>query len=118
MRTGSHSADVAIAGGGIAGIAAAIEALDRGRRVVIFDRDLEENFGGQARDAFGGLWFAGTPLQRRRGIRDGVELGYADWLSFGELGPEEAPGVRFGELFVDGRDGGRGFGEKHDLRRA
>ncbi|MEX0733820.1 MAG: FAD-binding dehydrogenase [Steroidobacteraceae bacterium] len=83
-----HSADVAIAGAGIAGIVTAIEALSRGRRVALVDRDLEENLGGQAKDAFGGLWFAGTPLQRRRGIQDGVELGLADWLAFGELGPE------------------------------
>ena len=83
-----HSADVAIAGAGIAGIAAALEALSRGRRVLLLDRDLEENFGGLAKDAFGGLWFAGTPLQRRRGIRDDAALGLADWLAFGELGPE------------------------------
>jgi uncharacterized protein len=90
MRTGSHSADVVIAGAGIAGIAAAIEALERGRRVILVDRDVEESIGGQARDAFGGLWFAGTPLQRRRGIRDSVELGFADWLAFGELLPAHA----------------------------
>ena len=85
-----HSADVAIAGAGIAGIAAAIEALDRGRRVILVDRDLEENLGGLAKEAFGGFWFAGTPLQRRRGIADCAELAYADWLAFGELGPEHA----------------------------
>jgi predicted oxidoreductase len=84
------SADVAIAGAGIAGIAAAIEALERGRRVILVDRDLEENFGGLARESFGGIWFAGTPLQRRRGIKDGPELGYADWLAFGELEPRHA----------------------------
>ncbi|HEX9707914.1 MAG TPA: FAD-binding dehydrogenase [Steroidobacteraceae bacterium] len=83
-----HSTDVAIAGAGIAGIAAAIEALSRGRRVLLLDRDLEENLGGQAKDAFGGLWFAGTPVQRRRGIADSAALGLADWQSFGELGPE------------------------------
>ncbi len=90
MRTGRHSVDVVIAGAGIAGIAAALEALGRGRRVLLLDRDLEENLGGQAKDAFGGLWFAGTPLQRRRGIRDGVELAWSDWLAFGELGPGDA----------------------------
>ena len=87
MRIASHSADVAIAGAGIAGIAAALEAIERGRRVILVDRDLEENLGGLARESFGGLWFAGTPLQRRRGIADSVELAYADWLAFGELGP-------------------------------
>ena len=83
MLPDRHSTDVAIAGAGIAGITAAIEALDRGRRVILLDRDVEANFGGQARDAFGGLWFAGTPLQRRRGIKDSVELGLSDWFAFG-----------------------------------
>src|SRR5688572_96480 len=90
MLTDRHAADVAIAGAGIAGIAAAIEALDHGRSVVLVDRDLEENLGGLAKEAFGGLWFAGTPLQRRRGIADSAELAYADWLSFSELRPEHA----------------------------
>src|SRR5688572_11597919 len=90
MRNPRPFADVVIAGAGIAGVAAAIEALERERRVILVDRDAEENLGGQAKDAFGGLWFAGTPLQRRRGVKDGPELGFADWLSFGELGAEDA----------------------------
>ena len=85
MIPGRYSADVAIAGAGIAGIAAAIEALSRGRRVLLVDRDDPENLGGLAREAFGGLWFAGTPLQRRCRIRDDAELGWTDWLAFGEL---------------------------------
>ena len=101
MDTHRHVADVAIAGAGIAGIAAAIEALDRGRRVLLVDRDFEENLGGLAKDSFGGLWFAGTPLQRRRGIADGVELGYADWLAFGELGPEHAWPRAWARAYVD-----------------
>jgi predicted oxidoreductase len=90
MPTDRHAADVVIAGAGIAGIAAAIEALDRNRRVLLLDRDIEENLGGLAKESFGGLWFAGTPLQRRRGIADSVELAHADWLAFGELGPDDA----------------------------
>jgi len=101
MPQGRHSTDVVIAGAGIAGVAAAIEALDRGRRVVLVDRDVEENLGGQAKEAFGGLWFAGTPLQRRRGIVDGPELGYADWLSFGELGPEHAWPRAWAQAYVE-----------------
>jgi len=85
MHAARHSADVAIAGAGLAGIAAALEALDRGRSVLLLDRDDEGNFGGLAKEAFGGLWFAGSPLQRRRGIPDSAELGWSDWQSFGEL---------------------------------
>src|SRR5687767_10357018 len=96
-----HSADVAIAGAGIAGIAAAIEALDRGRRVILVDRDLEENLGGQAKDSFGGFWFAGTPLQRRRGIADSAELAWTDWLSFGELSAEDSWPRAWARAFVE-----------------
>jgi uncharacterized protein len=85
MIDGRQSTDVAIAGAGIAGIVAAIEALSRGRRVLLLDRDTEQNLGGLARESFGGLWFAGTRLQRRSRIRDDVDLGYSDWLAFGEL---------------------------------
>jgi hypothetical protein len=101
MHTASHSADVAIAGAGITGVTAAIEALGRGRRVILIDRDVEENLGGQARDAFGGLWFAGTPLQRRRGIADSPELGFADWVSFGELRPEYAWPRAWAQAYVE-----------------
>lgn len=88
MPAARHATDVAIAGAGIAGITAALEALDRGRRVLLIDRDAEENLGGLARESFGGLWFAGTPLQKRYRIHDSVELGLQDWFSWGELGPE------------------------------
>jgi hypothetical protein len=96
-----QTADIVVAGAGIAGIAAAHEALARGRRVILVDRDVEENLGGQAKEAFGGLWFAGTPLQRRRGIADGPELGLADWLSYGELGPEHAWPRAWAQAYVE-----------------
>ncbi len=83
-----HSADVAIVGAGLAGIVTALEALSRDRRVLLLDRDVEENLGGLAREAFGGLWFAGTPMQRRYRIHDSAELGFEDWISFGELSTE------------------------------
>ncbi|MBX3703796.1 MAG: FAD-binding dehydrogenase [Steroidobacteraceae bacterium] len=89
MDSYRYSADVVIAGAGIAGIAAAIEALDRGRRVLLLDRDERDNLGGLARESMGGLWFAGSALQARHRLRDSVELGYADWLAFGELAPED-----------------------------
>jgi hypothetical protein len=88
MVPARYVTDVAIAGAGIAGIAAALEALDRGRRALLMDRDFADNLGGLARESFGGLWFAGTPLQRRYRIHDSVELGLQDWLAYGELGPE------------------------------
>ena len=77
--------EVIVIGGGIAGICAALELLDAGRRVLILERDTEENFGGLAKESFGGIFLVGTPEQRRAGIRDTPELALADWHAFGEL---------------------------------
>lgn len=75
--------DILIVGGGIAGICAAIEALSAGRRVALLDRDVPENFGGLARESFGGMFLVDTPEQRRQGFRDSPDLALADWLAFG-----------------------------------
>jgi len=96
-----YQTDVVVAGAGIAGIAAAYELLGRGRRVLLLDRDGEENLGGLARESFGGIWFAGTPLQRKYGIHDGPELGLADWLAFGELGPTDRWPRAWAEAYVE-----------------
>ncbi len=101
MPAERYQADVAIAGGGLAGMAVALEALDRGRRVLLLDRDCEANLGGLAREAFGGLWFAGTPEQRRSRIRDSTALGLRDWLAFGELGPQEHWPRAWAEHYVE-----------------
>jgi predicted oxidoreductase len=96
-----HQTDVVVVGAGIAGIVAAYELLNRGRRVLLLDRDIEENLGGLAKESFGGIWFAGTPLQRKYGIHDSTSLGLADWLSFGELGPEERWPRAWAEAYVE-----------------
>ena len=81
--------DIVIIGGGIAGICAALEALDAGRRVLMLDRDAEANFGGLAKESFGGIFLVGTPEQRRAGIHDTPQLALADWRAFGELDPAD-----------------------------
>jgi len=81
--------DVIVIGAGIAGICAALELLDRGRRVLLLDRDARENLGGLAKESFGGIWFADSPLQRRHKIRDSQELGMADWESFAQFGQQD-----------------------------
>ena len=70
-----------IAGGGLAGMVTAYESLDRGRHVLLIDKDKPENFGGLARESFGGVHMIGTPHQRRLGIRDSPELAWRDWQS-------------------------------------
>ncbi|MBI2380604.1 MAG: FAD-binding protein [Gammaproteobacteria bacterium] len=84
------SADLLIAGGGLAGIVTALEALRAGQSVILVDRDTPERFGGLARWAFGGMALVGTPLQARMKIPDTPELALRDWLRFGELEPEDA----------------------------
>ncbi|MCW8846363.1 MAG: FAD-dependent oxidoreductase, partial [Gammaproteobacteria bacterium] len=76
----SYQSDVIVVGGGLAGIVAAYELLSRDRKVLLLERDTEENFGGLAKESFGGMWFADTPLQRKNKIQDSVELGLSDWL--------------------------------------
>lgn len=75
----ANDADVIIVGGGLAGLVAATEAAGAGRRVVIVEQESEANLGGQAFWSLGGLFMVDTPEQRRLGIRDGVELAWADW---------------------------------------
>jgi len=95
-----YSADVIVIGAGIAGVSAAIELLARNRRVLLLDRDVEANLGGLAKESFGGLWFAGTPLQRRYGIQDGVQQGLADWHAFAEFGPDDHWPRAWAEAYV------------------
>jgi hypothetical protein len=95
-----YSADVIVIGAGIAGVPAAIELIERGRRVLLLDRDVEANMGALAKESFGGIWFAGTPLQKRYGIRDSADLGLHDWLAFAEFGPDDLWPRRWAEAYV------------------
>ncbi len=74
-------ADVAIVGGGLAGIVAALDLLDNGKSVILVERGKKENFGGLAKLSFGGVFMVDTPHQRRLGIRDSVNLAMSDWNS-------------------------------------
>jgi len=95
-----YRSDVIVIGAGIAGVTAAIELLARGRRVLLLDRDVEENMGALAKESFGGIWFAGTPLQKRYGIRDGAEQGLRDWHAFAEFGPDDHWPRAWAEAYV------------------
>lgn len=80
-----YKSDVVIIGGGLAGISACIELLDRGKDVLILDRDVKEEFGGLARWSFGGICMIGTPEQKRMGIKDNPDLAFRDWSSFAQF---------------------------------
>ena len=69
-----------VVGAGLAGLVAAAEVADSGRRVLLLDQEPEQNLGGQAFWSFGGLFLVDSPEQRRMGIRDSPELAWQDWL--------------------------------------
>src|SRR6201986_4735780 len=73
-------ADVIIVGAGLAGLVAACELVDRGKRVLVVEQENSANLGGQAFWSFGGLFFVDSPEQRRMGIKDSHELALQDWL--------------------------------------
>ena len=81
----NYKTDVLIIGGGLAGIVAALELVEKKISVLLLDRDTEENFGGLAPWAFGGMALVGTPLQKRSGVRDTPEIALSDWHSFAEF---------------------------------
>ena len=76
----AQDADVLVIGAGLAGLVAAAEIADAGKRVVVVDQESPGNLGGQAFWSFGGLFFVDSPEQRRMGIRDSVDLALEDWL--------------------------------------
>ena len=74
-------ADAIVVGHGLAGLVAAAELADAGRRVLLVDQESEVNLGGQAHWSFGGLLFVDSPEQRRVGIRDSTDLAHSDWMN-------------------------------------
>jgi hypothetical protein len=95
-------ADVIIVGAGLAGLVAACELAERGRRVLIVDQENAANLGGQAFWSFGGLFFVDSPEQRRLGIHDSHELALQDWLgSAGFDRPEDHWPRQWAHAYVD-----------------
>ncbi|HET8912296.1 MAG TPA: FAD-binding dehydrogenase [Ktedonobacteraceae bacterium] len=82
-------ADVIIVGAGLAGLVAAAEVIDAGKRVIILEQEPEASFGGQAFWSFGGLFFVNSPEQRRLGIKDSYELAWQDWSGTAGFDREE-----------------------------
>lgn len=96
------NADVIIVGGGLAGLVAAAELGDRGKRVLIVDQEPEAFLGGQAFWSLGGLFMIDTPEQRRMGIRDSHALASTDWMgSAGFDRDEDAWPRQWAEAYLD-----------------
>jgi choline dehydrogenase-like flavoprotein len=76
----AEDADVIVVGGGLAGLVAATEVADAGKRVIVVDQEGEQSLGGQAFWSFGGLFLVDSPEQRRLGIKDSFDLALQDWM--------------------------------------
>lgn len=98
----SADTDAIIVGAGLAGLVAASELLDAGRRVTIVEQEPAASLGGQAWWSFGGLFLVDSPEQRRMGIHDSAELARQDWLgSAGFDREEDAWPRRWAEAYLD-----------------
>jgi predicted oxidoreductase len=94
--------DVIVVGAGLAGLVAAAEAAEAGRRVLLLDQEPEQSLGGQAWWSFGGLFFVGSPEQRRLRVHDDVELAWRDWLgTAGFDRPQDAWPRKWARAYVE-----------------
>ena len=112
-------ADVIVVGGGLAGLVAASELVQAGKRVALVDQENPANLGGQAFWSFGGLFLVDSPEQRRLGVRDSLDLAWRDWMGSADWDrldgplPEDGWAIRWGRAYVE-----FAAGEKRDwLRR-
>ncbi|MEP1586564.1 MAG: FAD-binding dehydrogenase [Tateyamaria sp.] len=95
-------ADAIIVGAGLAGLTAAAELGDRGKRVIILDQEPRSFLGGQAFWSLGGLFMVDTPEQRRMGIKDSRELALNDWMGSAQFDrPEDAWPRKWAESYID-----------------
>ena len=98
----SESAEVIVVGAGLAGLVAAAELADAGRRVVLLDQEGAQSLGGQAFWSFGGLFLVDSPEQRRMRVCDSRELAWQDWLgTAGFDRDEDAWPRRWAEAYVE-----------------
>ncbi|WP_282053132.1 FAD-binding dehydrogenase [Phaeobacter inhibens] len=97
-----NSADVIIVGAGLAGLVAAAELGDRGKRVILLDQEPAHFLGGQAHWSLGGLFMIDTPEQRRMGIRDSPDLARRDWFGSAQFDrPEDHWPQRWARAYLD-----------------
>ena len=97
-----EQADAIIVGAGLAGLAAAAELGDRGKRVIVVDQEPRSGLGGQAFWSLGGLFMVDTPEQRRMGIRDSRDLALSDWMGSAQFDrAEDAWPRKWAEAYID-----------------
>lgn len=86
---GTSQPTAIVIGAGLAGLVAACELIDAGKRVVLIDQESEANFGAQAWWSFGGIFLVNSPEQRRLGVKDSVDLALQDWFGTAGFDREE-----------------------------
>ena len=94
--------DAVVVGAGLAGLVAAAELADAGRRVLILDQEPEQSLGGQAFWSFGGLFLVDSPEQRRMGVTDSLDLARQDWFGSAQFDRAEDHWPRqWAEAYLD-----------------
>ncbi|MBZ9764182.1 FAD-binding dehydrogenase [Mesorhizobium sp. CA8] len=94
-------ADVIIVGAGLAGLVAATELAEAGKKIIIVDQEPEQSLGGQAFWSFGGLFLVDSPEQRRMRIRDSHDLALEDWMGTAAFDrPEDFWPRKWAEAYV------------------
>jgi succinate dehydrogenase/fumarate reductase flavoprotein subunit len=90
--------DIVVLGGGGSGFAAAIEAAQNGRSVVLLEKNVE--IGGTTARSVGSITASGTRLQRNAGVSDSVQAHFEDMGKFaGEL--EKKDNLTLRRLYVE-----------------
>jgi succinate dehydrogenase/fumarate reductase flavoprotein subunit len=90
--------DVVVLGGGGSGFAAAIEAAENGRSVVLLEKNV--HIGGTTARSVGSITASGTRLQREAGVSDSVQAHFEDMGKFaGEL--EKKDNLALRRLYVE-----------------
>ncbi|MBL4598594.1 MAG: FAD-binding dehydrogenase [Rhizobiaceae bacterium] len=98
----STTYDAIIIGGGLAGLVAACELVDRKKRVLILEQEGENSLGGQAFWSLGGLFMIDTPEQRRMRIKDNHTLAKNDWMGSAQFDrPEDHWPRKWAEAYLD-----------------
>ena len=97
----ADDADVIIVGAGLAGLVAAAELAEAGKKIIIVDQEPEQSLGGQAFWSFGGLFLVDSPEQRRMRIRDSHDLALEDWMGTAAFDrPEDLWPRKWAEAYV------------------
>ena len=94
--------DAIVVGAGLAGLVAAAELVDAGKRVTIVEQEPDASLGGQAHWSFGGLFLVDSPEQRRLGVKDSLELARQDWEGTAGFDRDEDEwGRRWAEAYLE-----------------